>query len=100
MKVKDFINKVNTGHFFLLEDVEHSIENIPELVASGIDLESNFLYNTAVNVYKCEDGFVGVFGIFSTVSPVVTMEDLDTECEAEEYKEVQSVTYVPKKQKF
>lgn len=50
----------------------------------------------ATNVYKCEDGYVGVIGPWQLFSEQMSYKDLDTTCYAEEYQAVQSIEYKPK----
>lgn len=68
---------------------EHKIKK----VASGIDLNSYRWYSTAINVYECVDGFVGVFGLFQSFSEMQSVSDCDVKCEAFRMEEVPTVTY-------
>lgn len=95
MKVKEFITLVNNNCFYSLHNLVE-IENLPECIAEGLELDRHRWYSTAVNVYKCENGFVGVFGIYQSFSEYQDYKDIGIECVALEYEEVPSVTYKPK----
>lgn len=65
MKVKDFINLVNSSYCEEFSDVP---ENDVELVKSRVGETWSFdeSYSTSMNVYKCEDGYAGVIGVCHT----------------------------------
>lgn len=95
MKVKELIKIVNEGpEFYSLEQLDQ-IENLPKCIKKNLDIETELHYTTCVNVYKCEDGYVGIFGVseeFSDFNP----EEFGILCEAMEYKKVVTTTYVHK----
>lgn len=96
MKVKEFIQKVEEGNFKHLGYIEE-IEGDFQCVAEHIELNEHRWYSTAVDVYKLEDGFVGVWGLFQMFSELNIASDFDITCEAYEMEEVPSVKYIPKK---
>lgn len=100
MKVQELINAVNNSEesIYSLWQLEDVIHDLPECVAEGLELDEHRWYSVAVNVYKCEDGFVGVWGTYQSFSQMQGWSDIDIHCEAEEYKQVPSVTYVPKRE--
>lgn len=49
----------------------------------------------STNVYKCEDGFVGVSGVVQLFSEQMGYEDCLYKCTAEEYKQILAPKYVP-----
>ena len=99
MKVKDFIYIVNSMDCEEFSDVP---ENDVELVKSRVGEVWSFddTYSTAMNVYKCEDGYAGVIGVchydhwyFECRSDLLTKLP---HCIAVEVAEVQVPTFVPK----
>ena len=95
MKVKELITLVNNNFFYSLHDLDE-IENLPKCVAEGLELDQHRWYSTAINVYKCEDGFVGIWGIYQSFYEYQDYKDIGIKCVALEYEEVPSVTYKPK----
>ena len=63
MKVKDFVSLVNSSYCEEFSDIP---ENDVELVKSRVGEIWSFddTYSTSMNVYKCEDGFAGVIGVY------------------------------------
>lgn len=96
MKVKELIDIINSNEYPSLHHLE-TIKGLPECVAEGLDLDQYRWFSIATNVYKCEDGFVGVCGAYQSFSEMQTWKDLDAPCEAEEYEEISTVSYKPKK---
>lgn len=95
MKVQEIIDLVNKEPLYSLWDAEDVIGGKAKQVASGLKLDEHRWYSTAVDVYQCDDGFVGVWGAYQSFSEMQTWQDIDIVCEASKYKEVQSVTYEP-----
>ena len=95
MKVEEIIDLVNKEPLYSLWDAEDVIGGKAKQVASGLKLDEYRWYSTAVDVYQCDDGFVGVWGAYQSFSEMQTWQDIDIVCEASKYKEVQSVTYEP-----
>lgn len=62
MKVKDFISLVNSSDCQEFSDIpEHDVEFIKSRVGETWSFDET--YSTSMNVYKCEDGYVGVIGV-------------------------------------
>ena len=100
MKVKEFIDFVNENEFWCLNDLDNSdLEEIKDviMVDEGLFLDKHRWYSTAVDVYKLEDGFVGVWGVNDVYSEWSYVEDLNIKCGASEMIEVPTVTYKWKK---
>ena len=95
MKVKDFIQAVNEGQYNCLFKVDQ-IEGDYVQVVSHQNLIEYRWYSTATDVYKLEDGFVGVRGLFQMFSELSIPSDFNIICEAFEMKAVPSVTYIRK----
>lgn len=65
-------------------------------VASELERDESRWYATAVNVYECTDGFVGVRGVCQIYGECTTPEDICFVCTACEYEPKTVVTYVRK----
>lgn len=96
MKVQDVIDLFNENDVYALWEAEGMIETFCKKVASGLNLDEHRWYSIATDVYKCEDGFVGVTGAYQSFSESQTWEDIGVICGAREYKAVQTTTYEPK----
>ena len=98
MKVKELIEFVNKyeNPFLALYDVEDAIDKKAKKVTT-IDIEINKDAVYATDIYKCEDGFVGVSGLHEILDECLNPSIFDVNCEASEYEEVQVISYQPKK---
>lgn len=98
MKVKELIEFVNNyeNPFIALDDVEDAVDEKTKKVET-IDVDKHRHYSIATDVYQCEDGFVGVTGLYEIFSECSMRSDFDINCEASEYEAFQKVTYKPKK---
>lgn len=98
MKVEEFIQLINEGEFWSLGAVDNSdLGEGFELIQSGNDLDQHRWYSTAEDIYKLEDGYVGVWGLFQMFSEMSMPSDFDIKCEAYEVEPAPSVKYVLKK---
>jgi len=95
MKAQDLINLINENPLYSLWDADDVIDKKAKKVASHLELDEHRWYSTAVNVYECEDGFVGIFGVYQSFSESQMLDDINVVCEASRYKEVKTVTYIP-----
>lgn len=120
MKVKDFIKFVNnaidnatvviessadyyceSGELYTLDDFEELIENSTECsgvekIASELEIEIEDFYSCATDVYKCEDGYVGIHAGLH-IDELSNWDRVDPDITISEYEEVQVVSYKPKK---
>ena len=97
MKVKELKDLINQeDDLYSLWDAEDIIPRGITKVANGLDLDQRRWFSTATDVYKCEDGFVGVNGVFQVFSEGMPYSDCGRLCVAFECEAVQSVTYKPK----
>lgn len=97
MKVKELIDKVNSStDCFSLYDAEKFIEEKINKVASDVYVEKHKWYNISTNVYKLEDGFVGITGSSDLKSETMNWSDCDYMCIAEKYESVYKLIYQPK----
>ena len=67
------------------------------LLAEGLYLDEHRWFSTAVNVYECIDGIVGIRGTYQSFSEQADWSDFGFECLAREYEAVPSVTYKPRR---
>jgi len=96
MKVQELINLINENEFYSLFEAECAIPRDVDKVASGLELNEHRWYSIAVDVYKCEDGFVGIRGAYQSFSEMQSWKDIDVICGAGEYIEKTTITYVSK----
>lgn len=96
MKTFDLISKINNSveSIDTLDSLEDIID-LPDCVAQGLELDEYRWYSTAVNVYECENGFVGVYGVYQIFSEETDPSEIGIQCVARLYKQVPSVTYKP-----
>lgn len=99
MKKKEVIDLINNEdelyHNCDAEDLlnEHGIEQ----VAYNLNVDRHRWYEIITDIYKCEDGYVGITGLGKLYSEMMSPSDCDVHCYAEEYEEVTTITYKPKK---
>ena len=97
MKVKDLINYINTNKFYSLQDMEDSLQydlkEFPKRVAKNLEIDKHRWYEVSTSVYKLEDGFVGIKGVSNIYTKNMDAENCCFECSANEYKEIQSISY-------
>lgn len=98
MKVKEFMQTVNEGEFWSLRAVDNSdLGEGFERIESGNNLDEHRWYSTAEDIYKLEDGYVGVCGLFQIFSEWDYARDYGVKCKAYEVEPVPSIKYIPKK---
>jgi hypothetical protein len=101
MKVQELIDLINNTErdvpLYSLYDAEDVIPRGVDKVASGLDLDEHRWYSTAIDVYQCEDGFVGIRGAYQSFSEMQDWSDICFTCYAFEMEAVPSVKYVRKK---
>ena len=95
MKVKEAIKKIHEEPIYSIYMAYDVIDG--ELVKRYQDLDAHRWYNTAVRVYKVEDGYVGVWGPFQLFSETMSWKDLNIPCEASEVFPEPSTYYSFKK---
>lgn len=100
MTVEEFIQMVNEGEFWSLWEVDDSdLGEGFERIESGNDLDEHRWYSTAEDIYKLEDGYVGVWGLCQIFNEMNCASDFEIKCRAYEVEPVPSIKYVPKKKK-
>ena len=96
MKKKELIDLINNGRFPSLYDAEGIIPEEVQCVAEGLEKGRHRWYSTCVDVYICEDGYVGIRGVDDLYSEAMVYSDCNFCCEASEYKAVATIIYKPK----
>lgn len=97
MKVEEFIGMINENEFWSLWEVDDSdLGEGFERIESGNDLDEHRWYSTAEDIYKLEDGYVGVWGLFQIFNEINCANDFEIKCYAYEIEPVPSVKYVRK----
>lgn len=96
MKVQEFIKLVNDGKYPCMYEMEENVGSNAVLVDTGLDRKFYSGYVNAINVYQCDDGYVGALGPIEKFDEFANWEDLFEACFAEEYVAQRSVTYRPK----
>lgn len=98
MKVQELIDKVNSSiDCYSLYEAEEFIEGHIKCVAGNLDIEDHRWYTIATNVYKLEDGYVGITGPIILKHGNMKWSDCDYLCIAEEYEEFTTISYRRKK---
>ena len=98
MIVEEFIQMVNEGEFWSLAEVDDSdLGEGFERIQSGNNLDEHRWYSTAEDIYKLEDGYVGVWGLFQIFSEINCASDFKIKCKAYEVEPVPSIKYIKKK---
>ena len=97
MKVQDLIELINNSkELYCLDTVASIIPNDIKCVAAELNINRHRWFSTAVDVYACEDGYVGILGINDIYDECAEPIDCDFPCTACEYVEVQNPSYQPK----
>lgn len=99
MKKKDLIDLINNNEkcLYSIFDAEDIIPKEVKCIERELELDKHRWYSICVNVYACEDGYVGIRGVNQLYSEMMVFSDCDVICEAKEYEEVTTITYKPKK---
>ena len=94
MTKQDLINLINNNEeLYSLLKAENIIPIEVKCVAEHLYVDKHRWFSTSVNVYACEDGYVGIRGVDQLFSPYMCFSDCDYLCEASEYEEVITTTY-------
>lgn len=96
MKIQEFIEKVNNENYHSIWEVELVLPQL-KAIEEGLNPDEHRWYIISTNIYKCEDGYVGVTGPSSLKSESMDWEDCYCDVVAEEYEEYTTVSYRPKK---
>jgi len=95
MDKKEFIDFVNNAGLYSLDAVlnvySEQSDKSPKYVMRQ-NMHCNECFSSATDIYRCKDGFVGVFGI-------VRVYDNNSDvfpCYAEEFMARSAIVYIPK----
>ena len=95
MDVKEAIELINNSDdCYSLWGAEHLLKGCK--FVSRQDYDSHRWYTMATDIYKVDNGYIGVRGVSELKSEMMGYSDTDEHCFAEEYKAIQTITYVPK----
>lgn len=98
MKVQELIDKINSAtNCCSLWQAEEYVEEGVKLVASNLNIDEHRWFTVATDVYKLEDGYVGITGPSQLRSEGMVWSDCNYMCIAEEYEEFTTIAYRPKK---
>lgn len=96
MKVKEAIDLINDRvdlyHNADAEDLLLNEQGV-EQIACNLNVDRHRWYEIITDIYKCEDGYVGVTGLGKMYSEMMAPSDCDVHCCASEYEPVQTITY-------
>ena len=94
MKVAEVIEKVNTTEYWSLYEFEEDTKlEVADHCINGIGY--HLKYEEMTNVYKCEDGFVGVSGVVHVYDDTIEFSECKCKCTVKEYKPVLATKYIP-----
>ena len=95
MTVKEAIDLVNNNKCYYIEEAENLIDGkyiYYDPCSDGLEWPV-----TSVNIYKMEDGYVGICGVSLSETELLDPIDFKITCIAEEYEPVQTIVYKPKR---
>ena len=96
MTVEEAIKLINnSNNCYSLYDAESLLIEC-KLINRQDYNNSNRLDIMATDIYKVENGYIGVRGVLGLKSGTINYSDTNEHCIAEEYKAVPIITYVPK----
>ena len=73
MKKKELIDLINNECLYSLSKAEDIIPREVPCVATDLELDRHRWYDTCVNIYACEDGYVGIWGVNQLYSDMMTL---------------------------
>lgn len=97
MKVKELIEYLDqNGDISSVFDAEDIIGGRAKKVANNLDPVKFRWFEVATDVYKCEDGYVGVTRPSQLYNEYDTWKDIDCPCSLSEFVAVSTITYIQK----
>lgn len=97
MKVKEAIELINNSdNCYSLYDAESLLTECKLINRQDYNNNSNIWYIMATDIYKVENGYIGVRGVLGLKSATMNYPNPSEHCIAKEYKAVPTITYVPK----
>lgn len=95
MNVKEAIELINNSdNCYSLSDAENLLKGCK--FKNRQDYESCRWYTLATDIYEVDNGYIGVSGVSELEPEITDYSETDEHCFAEEYKAIQTITYVPK----
>lgn len=99
MKVKGVISVINNTDYYSLISAQRAAGLCKEdLIVENYNFSKHKNFDIATNIYKCEDGFVGISGLKNDHSKS-GFDQYNITTWVEEYVEIPTVTYAPKYRK-
>ena len=96
MKVEEAIKLINNSwNCYSLESAGYLLTEC-KLINRQDYNNSNRWYIMATDIYKVDNGYIGVRGVLGLKSATMNYSDTNEHCIAEEYKAVPTITYMPK----
>ena len=100
MKVKELIDLINNSeNCYSIWDAEKLFGTSINRVDKNLNEDHCRWYTISTNVYKCDDGYVGITGPSELKSECMVWSDCDYPCFAEEYEAYTTISYRTKKKK-
>ena len=97
MTVKEAIELINNSdNCYSLYDAESLLTKCKLINRQDYNNNSNIWYIMATDIYKVENGYIGVRGVLGLKSATMNYPNPSEHCIAKEYKAVPTITYVPK----
>lgn len=97
MKTQEIIDLINNKPLYSLNDAKDVIgEKAKQVTRQRTNAGNCMPYSTDIDIYQCDDGFVGVYGISHLFTKEETLEDMGVVCQASEYIKEVKVWYWPK----
>ena len=96
MTVKELIDLINNANYYSIWEAEEHFGTGVYRVAANVYEDEHRWYVVSTNVYKCDDGYVGITGPSALNSESMVWSDCGYPCTAEEYEAFNTISYKPK----
>ena len=94
MKVKEAIEIINNArNCYSLWHAEDLLDECK--FVARIDYDNHKWHMMATDIYRVEDGYIGVRGVSEVKSEMMKFSDCAIHCTAKEYKAVNTISYIP-----
>ena len=98
MTVKELIDLINNADYYSIWEAEKHFGSGVYRVAANVYEDKHRWYVVSTNVYKCDDGYVGITGPSALNSESMVWSDCGYPCTAEEYEAFNTISYKPKEE--
>ena len=96
MKVNELIELINSSeNCYSIWNAENLFKGSVYRVAANVYEDEHRWYVVSTNVYKCDDGYVGITGPSALNSESMVWSDCGYHCTAEEYEAFNTISYRP-----